>query len=114
MAIKYVVNEKKRSVTAILEGTQYDAVNRINNRLHNTDWGIDVNDSPEKFIMPDKFVATIFCDERDEFNVKFGKRRAKKVVLDNYYKSMNKRIKHFAASIRVLIQRFPECSENNT
>lgn len=114
MAIKYVVNEKKKCVTAILEGTKYDAVNRINNRLHNTGWVVDVNDCNEKFMMPDKFVATIFCDERDEFDAEFGEQRAKKVVLDNYYKSMNKRIKHFEASIRVLVQRFPECSENNT
>lgn len=95
MAIKYVVNEEKRSVTAILEGTKFDCVNRINNKLHNTGWEIEKWSVPEKYIMPNKFVATVHCDERDEFDVEFGKSRAKKIVLDNYYKSMDKHEDHF-------------------
>lgn len=106
MAIKYVVNEEKRTVTAILEGTQFDAVNRINNRMHNTDWEINSYDVPDKFLMPNKFVTTVKCDERDEFDVKFGMERAKKVVLDNYYNSMNKRIAKWTASILEVVDRF--------
>ena len=106
MAIKYVVNHEKKSVTAILEGTKFDAINRINNRIHNTDWYLDPYDVHEKFLMPDKFVSTVKCDERDEFDVGFGMERAKKVVLDNYYHSMNKRIKKWTTSMADMIGRF--------
>lgn len=114
MAIKYVVNEEKRSVTAILEGTKFDAVNRINNRLRETDWEIDPYGALSKFLMPNKFVATVKCDERDVFNEQFGRDRAKKVVMDNYYKSMNKRIRHFEVSLRDTVQKFCQSGENNT
>ena len=117
MAIKYVVNEEKRTVTAILDGTKFDCVNRINNKLHNTGWEIDKYDVQDKYLMPDKFVATVRCDERDEFNVDFGKSRARKIVLDNYYKSMNKHQEKFIESLIEINSRFFETPvelENNT
>lgn len=117
MAIKYIVNENKRTVTAILEHTKFDCVNRINNKLHNTDWEIPHWDAPKKLLMPNKFVATVHCDERDCFNPEFGKERAKKVVLDNYYKSMDKHLAKFVDSLIEVNSRFfetPEELENNT
>ena len=117
MAIKYVVNESKRSVTAILEGTKFDCVNRINNKLHNTKWEIDKWDAPKEYLMPEKFVATVRCDDRDTFDVEFGKNRAKKVVLDNYYKSMDKHLAKFVDSLIEVNSRFfetPEAIKNGT
>ena len=117
MAIKYVVNEEKRTVTAILEGTKFDCVNRINNKLHNTDWEIDKWDVPKNLLMPEKFVATVRCDERDTFNAEFGKNRARKIVLDNYYKSMDKHLGNFREELIEINSRFfetPEVMKNNT
>lgn len=117
MAIKYVVNEEKRTVTAILEGTKFDCVNHINNRLHNTKWEIEKWDAPREYLMPEKFVATVHCDERDEFNVEFGKKRAKKIVLDNRRKSMDKHLAKFIESLIEVNSRFfdtPEYVKNNT
>lgn len=114
MAIEYVVNEEKRSVTAILRGTKFDAVNRINNRLRDTDWEIDPCGALDKFLMPDKFVATVKCDERDTFNEQFGRGRAKKIVMDNYHKSLNKRVRNFEVSLRHTVQKFYQSGENNT
>lgn len=117
MAIKYVVNEEKRTVTAILENTQFDCVNRINNKLHNTKWEIEKWNAPKEYLMPARFVATVHCDERDDFDAEFGKERAKKVVLDNYYKSMDKHLAKFVDSLIEVNSRFfetPEVMKNNT
>lgn len=111
MAIKYIINEEKRTVTAILEGTKFDCINHINKKLRDTKWEIDKWDAPKEYMMPEKFVATVHCDERDEFDVEFGKKRAKKIVLDNRRKSMDK---HFGKFINGLIEvnsRFFETSE---
>ena len=110
-----LLTRKKKSVTAILEGTEFDAVNRINNRLRNANipWYIVTENVHPELIMPNKFVATVKCDERDVFSVEFGRDRAKKVVMDNYYKSMNKRIHKCAERIKAMHCEFCDGNENN-
>lgn len=91
MAIKYVVVPERKMVKAILENTECDACNKIDKMLRNTPFCV----YSEKYLMPNRFVAQVIADERDEFNEEFGKARAKKIVLDNYYKSLDKKIAKF-------------------
>ena len=91
MAIKYVVIPEKNTVKAILENTEYDAYNKINKMMRDTGFCV----CSDKYRMPNRFVANVVCDARDEFNEEFGKARARKIVLDNYYKSLDKRISYF-------------------
>ena len=109
--IKYIVVPERRMVKAILENTTYDACNKINKMMADTPFCVCSN----KYLMPHQFVTEVFCDDRDEFNEEFGKARAKKIVLDNWRKSLNKRIDKFREDMLVLngqVFETPEALEN--
>ena len=106
MAIKYVIIPEKKTVKAFLENTEYDACNKIRKMLHDTPFCA----CSEKYLMPDKFVAVVTCDDNDEFDVSFGMKRARKIVLDNYGKSMNKRMAKFRKDVAYFNKKI---SENN-
>lgn len=111
--VKYIVVPERRMVKAIIENTEYDAYNKINKMLRDTQFCA----CSDKYLMPNRFVATVICDERDEFNEAFGKDRAKKIVLDNYYKSLDKKIAKFREDILVMngkVFETTEALENNT
>lgn len=92
MAIKYFVNEEKRQVIGVLDGTEWDAINKINKMMVDTNFCFCAT---EKYMMPSFFRAVVQCDERDEFNVDEGKKIAKKRILDRYYASLDKRVNKF-------------------
>lgn len=98
MAVKYVVVPEKKMVKAILENCEYDACNKIYKMIRDTPFCA----CSEKYLMPRTFTAKVFCDERDEFDPEFGKERAKKIVLDNYYKSLDKKIEKFRNDAAIL------------
>lgn len=79
--IEYVVNEEKRTVTAILTGTQYLAaypLERMNNGVDPVDGDIE---ALTVLMLPNKFVATVRCVPDDTFDVNVGMRLAKKKLL---------------------------------
>lgn len=111
--VKYIVVPERRMVKAIIENTEYDAYNKINKMLRDTPFCA----CSEKYLMPNRFVAQVIADERDEFDPEFGKARAKKIVLDNYYKSLDKKIAKFREDAMVFngkVFETPEAIENNT
>lgn len=111
--IKYIVVPERRMIKAILENTEYDACNKIAKMLRDTPFCA----FSDRYLMPNRFVATVVCDERDEFNEKFGKERAKKIVLDNYYKSLDKKIAYCREDLLVLngkVFETPTNLKNNT
>ena len=109
--IKYIIIPERRMVKAILENTEYDACNKIAKMLRDTPFCAMSN----KYLMPNRFVAEVPCDERDEWNEEFGKARAKKILLDNYHKSLDKKIAKFREDILVMngkVFETPEVLEN--
>ena len=109
--INYIVVPERRMVKAILEDTTYDAYNKIKKMLRDTPFCA----CSDKYLMPNRFIAEVICDERDEFNEEFGKARAKKIVMDNYHKSLDKRIAKFREDMLVLngkVFEIPEALEN--
>ena len=92
MAIKYFINEEKRQVIGLLEGTQWDAYNKICKIVRDTDFCVVPSN---KYMMADKFRAVVQCDPADDFNVEEGIRIAKKRILDRYYTSLDKRVNKF-------------------
>ena len=109
--IKYIIIPERRMVKAILENTEYDACNKIAKMLRDTPFCAMSN----KYLMPNRFVAEVPCDERDEWNEEFGKTRAKKILLDNYHKSLDKKIAKFREDILVMngkVFETPEALEN--
>ena len=112
--IKYIVVPERRMVKAVIENTEYDACNKIHKMLRDTPFCA----CSDKYLMPNRFVAIVNCDDSDEFNVEFGKKRARKIVLDNYYKSLDKRVSKFREDILVMngkvFETPAEMLENNT
>lgn len=113
MAVKYVVVPEKKMVKAMIENCEYDAYNKINKILRGTNFCA----CSEKYLMPNRFVVKVICDDRDEFNAEFGKARAKKIVLDNYYKSLDKKIAKFREDVLIFngkVFETPDGIESNT
>lgn len=90
--IKYFVNEDKRQVIAVLENTKWDACNKIEKMIADTEFCLAIG---HKYLMPSQFKVTVTCDPRDEFDVEVGKKIAKKRLLKNYYASLDKRVAKF-------------------
>jgi hypothetical protein len=112
MAIKYFINEEKRQVIGLLENTRWDAFNKINKMVRDTDMCIVPN---EKYMMPHEFRVVVQCDERDEFNPEIGKKIAKQRILDRYYPALDKRVNKFFDAALVFngkVFKTPEELEN--
>ncbi len=84
--IKYYVNEEKRTVAAVVEGTMFDAIDTIVKRFPCFDEDDVVKTTEEgrvylghcldKALMEDKYSAKSKCHPEDVFDVEEGKRIA--------------------------------------
>lgn len=91
--IKYYVNNEKRQVIGVLDGTRYDACDRIDKMLDNTTFA----SYNQKYLMPSSFKAIVTCDPADEFDPNVGMEIAKRRIMARYYKSLDKRLDIFFA-----------------
>lgn len=98
MAIKYFINEEKRQVIGLLNGTRWDAYNKISKMVRDTDFCVAAH---KKYMMPSEYRVVVQCDPADEFNPEVGKQIAKKRILDRYYAALDKRVDEFRASALV-------------
>ena len=92
MAIKYFINEEKRQVIGLLENTRYDAINKIEKMLGDTEFCFC---GGKKYLMPNEFRAVVQCDPRDEFSVEEGMKIAKDRIMKRYYPALDKRVNKF-------------------
>lgn len=90
--IRYFINEEKRQVIGLLEGTQWDAYNKISKMIRDTDFCVAPS---EKYMMPTEFRAVVQCDPQDEFIPEVGMKYAKQRILDRYYAALDKRVNKF-------------------
>lgn len=100
--IKYIIIPEKRAVVAILRYTEADAYMRIDKITSDTDF---VHANYDKYLMPKEFKATVYCDERDEFDIDKGKQLARERVMKRYYYSLDKRMAWFKADVQKLVDR---------
>ena len=105
MAIKYFVNEEKRQVIGLLENTRYDAVNKIEKMLGDTEFCIC---GIKKYLMPSEYRAVVQCDPRDEFSVEEGKKKAKERIMKRYYPALDKRVNKFLDAVRAFNRKIFE------
>jgi len=92
MAIKYFINEEKRQVIGLLENTRYDAINKIDKMIADTEFCFCPS---AKYMMPSEYRAVVQCDPRDEFSVAEGKKKAKERIMKRYYPALDKRVNKF-------------------
>lgn len=91
-SIKYVVNEKKRTVVAIMEDTRNDVVYYLANKDPYYTWRM--TDS-FFFDMKEKYVGVAKCHEKDEFSPDYGKLIARTRLLVKYYEDFNNRLNYY-------------------
>lgn len=99
--IKYYINKDKRQVIGVLDGTRYDAVNKIVKLLNGTTF----DSYNERYLMPSSFKAIVTCDPADEFDPNVGKEIAKDRIMDRYYNSLDKRIDIFVADVHAIYNK---------
>ena len=103
MAIKYYHNPKKQTI-AVLQGTEFDCINKIEKTMHNFDWAW----CTQKYLMPNCFRASVKCADGDEYDEKLGEKYAKEKLMTRYYKSLDSRWDAFVNDILELNGRIFE------
>ena len=83
MAIRYEVNEKKRTVVARIDHTAPDAIWMVGKMFKNTPFQTDYYCQPHmrKYLIKDSYVGIAKCNPDDEWNEEVGKELARKRVL---------------------------------
>ena len=114
MAIKYFVNEEKKQVIGVLSGCRWDAINKIDKMMSDTEFCFVPS---KKYQMKNEYRAVVCCDERDEFNPEVGKTIAKQRIMERYYSALDKRVDKFRNAALIFngkIFETPVELENNT
>lgn len=112
--IKYFINSDKKQVIGLLENTRWDAYNKINKMIRDTDFFVVCSD---KYMMPSEFRVVVQCDDRDEFDPEVGKQKAKERLLKRYYAALDKRVSKFLDAALVFngkVFETPEAVEEST
>ena len=91
--VKYFVNEEKRTVVAVLEGTRY----LFQDFIYENDGLMSVNvhyDFDDRYCLPNRFIGIAKCSVNDEWNEQLGKLiafdRLKEKVNNSFVKCANK------------------------
>lgn len=115
MAIKYYPIPEKRQMVAVLSNCKYDAYNKIDKMMRETGFCFSPSGTKEynKYMMPDTFKVVVTCDPRDEYSIDEGKRVAKRKVMRNYRKSMDKRITNFKSNVASMISMVAESNKKS-
>lgn len=106
--IKYYVNEKRRTVIAVLENTTNDCINYARKN-------VGVPDVPNAILkvgkMPERFRVEIVCSPEDTFDVEKGKQIAKRHILANYWRSRHKAMRKVADAMKGYAKTMKKFSE---
>ena len=108
MAIKYYIIPEKKQTIAVLPNTKWDVYNKIDKMMEETGFQFSPHgpNAYKQYMLPDNFRAVVTCDERDEYDVEEGKRQAKKKLMKNYHRSVDKRLAKFKESVADLAAKF--------
>ena len=100
--VKYFVNEEKRTVVAVLEGTEC----LFTDFIYENDGPLPYRDYYElddRYSLPNRFVGIAKCSVNDEWNEQLGKLiafdRLKEKVNNSFVKSANKYVEDIDKSI---------------
>lgn len=105
MAVEYIINEEKRTVVAILKGTELDAHKAIMRQVGDAEESFFGFNSNWTTLIPDSFTGKAKCDPRDEFSLDEGKKIAKARCMERYYRAKDVAIKTWYKNARVKMGR---------
>ena len=103
--IKYEIDKENRRVTAIIEGSANDIVDRLRNRVGDI---VQTEQVARAAKISNKFKGVAKCHPEDEFNEEEGKRIARHRLLDAYN---NARIRAYARVDREIQKMDSKASE---
>lgn len=101
----YIVNEEKRKVVCLIEGTKYFFLNFANDNFvlspecFDNPWGKVYNNMHDRLVMPNRFCGVATCSEEDEWDEEIGKLIAYSRAKDNLIKSFFKRATFFINTV---------------
>lgn len=103
--IRYIVNEEKKTVVAILESvnkygevmTEIDAFRKLRKILGHSNASAYTH---PYLMMESRYVAKATCHGDDEFDVAKGKKIAKRKVKDKYYKALDRRLLRYSEDLQ--------------
>ena len=108
--IKYYVNMGDQSITAVLSGTKFDAQYSIAKQFRKM--GVVFQFTPDykymkrgadtfghQYDLSDTYHATVRLRDGDTYSVEAGKEQAKKKVMKNYYKALDRRVLKFKENL---------------
>ena len=99
MAIEYIVNEEKRTVEAIIKGTENDAIHifhKMQKRFAPTYKMVTyfTKNSTEKWRMSTQYRGVAKCMETDVWDVEIGKKIARQRCINKYRVALHKRLNY--------------------
>ena len=110
-------NSKKKTTTAVIKDSAYDAVNHIEKKLGliadgdllEPEVAAVFEPSLSKAIMNNTYTGTVRCDERDTYDEAVGEDEAVKKAMANHKNGFTKAIVRWqAAAIKRIIEVSPE------
>lgn len=90
MAVKYYIDEKNKTVVAVLKGTKFDAHKSIMKKVGRCEESFFGFTDNFNTLIPDSFTGKAKCSENDVFDVEIGKMIAKQKCLEKYYRAKDK------------------------
>lgn len=109
--IKYYYKPSTRQTFAVLNGCQFDAINKIEKFMRGFDWRMCTN----KYMMRDTYRVSVKCSADDEFDEAKGKAYAKEKLMKKYYRDFDRCVDQFRSDLIELNSRVfetPEALEN--
>ena len=92
MAVKYYIDEKNRTVIAVLKGTRFDAHKTIMKKVGRCEESFFGFTENFNTLIPDSFTGRAKCSESDVWDVEIGKMIAKQKCLEKYYRAKDRAI----------------------
>lgn len=99
--IKYYYKPSTKQTFAVLNGCQFDAINKISKFMHGFDWYM----SSEKYMMRDTYRVSVKCSDDDVFDEEKGRKYAKAKLMKRYYKDFDACVDRFRSDLIELNSR---------
>lgn len=93
--IKYYYKPSTRQTFAVLNGCQFDAVNKISKFMNGFNWCM----CTDKYMMNDTYRVSVKCSADDEFDEAKGRAYAKAKLMKRYYRDFDRCVDRFKSDL---------------
>ena len=109
MAIKYYVVPHEEKVVAVLSGTQFDVINKIEKMCGDL-FVVNYN----KYRLPNLFREVVKTFDGDVFDEEVGKQLVKKKLMEKYYSAHDAKVVEFYKDMAAKQEKIAEYIEKNS